>query len=179
MLYTRVGQPHTSRGPNLIYRTPSGARYCVSFRRVVNFHDMNTVVRKLFELSNSVRTYVQKCCKRVKRPIKNSILCHYNCEVKIFENKTETWRGLLVNQAASRIRPAGHQLGIVVIDCYSIAVIVILLTFLLCWFRSFALRVSTVFVFVQVVVGFVLLSGVRLRNHLINFIPFSEMFLCY
>jgi hypothetical protein len=41
--FTRVGQPNTSLGPNLIYRTPSGARYSVSFRRVVNFQDMNTV----------------------------------------------------------------------------------------------------------------------------------------
>jgi hypothetical protein len=29
----------------------------------------------------------------VKRPIKNSILCHYSCEVKIFENRPETWWG--------------------------------------------------------------------------------------
>jgi hypothetical protein len=39
----KVGQPNTSRGPNLIYRTPSGARYNISFRRVVNLQDMNTV----------------------------------------------------------------------------------------------------------------------------------------
>jgi hypothetical protein len=58
---TRVGQPNTSRGPNLIYRTPSGARYSVSFRRVVIFQDMNAVVRKQFELSNSVRTYTVNC----------------------------------------------------------------------------------------------------------------------
>jgi hypothetical protein len=38
-----AGQANTSRGPNLIYRTPSGARYSVSFRRVANFQDMNTV----------------------------------------------------------------------------------------------------------------------------------------
>jgi hypothetical protein len=55
----------------------------VSFRRAVNFQDMNTVVGKQFELSNSVRTFA-KCCELVKRPIKNSILCHYSCEVKIF-----------------------------------------------------------------------------------------------
>jgi hypothetical protein len=36
---------------------------------------------------------IAKCCKLVKRPIKNWILCHYSCEVKIFENKPETWRG--------------------------------------------------------------------------------------
>jgi hypothetical protein len=39
-----------------------------------------------------------KCCKLVKRPIKNLILCHYSCEVKIFENKHETWWG-----------PVGHR----------------------------------------------------------------------
>jgi hypothetical protein len=61
MLYSRFGQPNTSREPNLIYGTPSGDRYNVSFRRVVNFQDMNTVVRKQFELSNSVRTYIVNC----------------------------------------------------------------------------------------------------------------------
>jgi hypothetical protein len=74
-----------------MYRTTSGARYSVSFRRVVNFQDMNTVVRKEFELFNSVRS--AKCCKLVKRPIKVLILSHYSCEVQIFENKPETWRG--------------------------------------------------------------------------------------
>jgi hypothetical protein len=43
IVYNRVGQPNTSRGPNLIYRIPSGARESVSFRRVVSFQDMNTV----------------------------------------------------------------------------------------------------------------------------------------
>jgi hypothetical protein len=61
VIYSRIGQPNTSRGPNLIYRTPSGARYSVSFRRVVNFQDMNTVVKKQFVLSNSVRTYTVNC----------------------------------------------------------------------------------------------------------------------
>jgi hypothetical protein len=45
----------------LIYRTPSRARYSVSFRRVVNFQDMNTIVRKQSELSYSVRTYAVNC----------------------------------------------------------------------------------------------------------------------
>jgi hypothetical protein len=43
IFWSSVGQPNTSRGPILIYRTPSGARYSVSFRRVFNFQDMNTV----------------------------------------------------------------------------------------------------------------------------------------
>jgi hypothetical protein len=30
--------------------------------------------------------------------MKNSILCHYSCEVKIFENKPETWQGAGVRQ---------------------------------------------------------------------------------
>jgi hypothetical protein len=61
---------------------------------VINLQDMNTVVRKQFELSNSVRTYTV-----------NSILCHYSCEVKIFENKPDL-AGAGVNQAAGRI---GHR----------------------------------------------------------------------
>jgi hypothetical protein len=35
-----------------------------------------------------------------------------HCEVKIFENKPETWRGAGVNQASGRIRPVGRQLAI-------------------------------------------------------------------
>jgi hypothetical protein len=61
IVYNRVGQPNTSRGPNFIYRTPSGARYSVSFRRVANLQDMNTVVRIQSALSNSVRTYTVNC----------------------------------------------------------------------------------------------------------------------
>jgi hypothetical protein len=45
IVYTSVGQHNTFRGPNLIYGTPSGARYSVSFRGVVNFQDMNTVLK--------------------------------------------------------------------------------------------------------------------------------------
>jgi hypothetical protein len=44
----------------------------------------------------------------VKRPIKNSILCHYSCEVKIFKNKPETSRG----PDPARGSPAGRQLVI-------------------------------------------------------------------
>jgi hypothetical protein len=56
---------------------------------------MNTVVRKQFELSNSVRTYTVNCkrCKLMKRPIKNSILRYYSSEVKIFKNKPDPARG--------------------------------------------------------------------------------------
>jgi hypothetical protein len=57
IFYSMVGQPNTSQGPNLTYRTPSGARYSVSFRRVVNFQDMNTAVRKELEVSNTARTH--------------------------------------------------------------------------------------------------------------------------
>jgi hypothetical protein len=57
-----------------------------------------------------------KCCKLVKRPIENSILCHCSCEVKIFLNKPETWRGAGVNQAAGRILPVGHKLVIAALD---------------------------------------------------------------
>jgi hypothetical protein len=46
---------------------------------------MKAVVRKQFELS--------KCCKLMKHPTKNSIICHCSCELKNFENKPETWRG--------------------------------------------------------------------------------------
>jgi hypothetical protein len=48
---------NTSRGPNLTYRTPSAARYSVSFRRVVNLQDMKAIVRIQFELSKLVRMY--------------------------------------------------------------------------------------------------------------------------
>ena len=52
----------------------------------------------------------------MKRPIKNWILCQYSCEVKIFENKPETWQGAGVNQVAGRMRAAGRQLGIADLD---------------------------------------------------------------
>jgi hypothetical protein len=52
----------------------------------------------------------------MKCPSKNWILCHYSCEVKIFEDKPETWRGAGVNQAAGQIRPAGRQLAIAGLD---------------------------------------------------------------
>jgi hypothetical protein len=40
--------------------------------------------------------------KNVYIQLQNAVtqFCHYSCEVKIFENKPETWRGVGVNQAA-------------------------------------------------------------------------------
>jgi hypothetical protein len=66
-----------------------------------------------------VRAYTVNCtcCKLVKRPIKNSVLCHYSWGIKIFENTPGIWRGWGgVNQTVGRIRPAGRQLAIVSLE---------------------------------------------------------------